>query len=230
MKTVFSLCLLIQSAFAATSGVVHHPAPKEPVYVKSDWYPTLKKTMAQPPLKGSAQQRADEEELLKFQKSRSQADCDQAKIEVLVSLQNFFGVPNGPVPEPTVKKLTPFFEQLRNDGDYFIQRLKVDYPRQRPFLYLSSLDPCVPKEVTGAYPSGHAVLSKLFALVLADLFPKQKEVLETRAHAIADHRILSGMHHRSDIDAGQRLATLVYEELKKSPKYQADFKKLQGQL
>ncbi len=198
--------------------------------MKSDFYPILKKTLAQPPQKGSDQQKADEEELLKLQESRSQADCDQAKFEVLVSLQNFFGVPNGPVPEPTVKKLAPFFEQLRNDGDYFIQRLKIDYPRQRPFLYLSSLNPCVPKEVTGAYPSGHAVLSKLFALVLADIFPKQKEVLETRAQAIADHRILSGMHHRSDVDAGRRLATLVYEELRKSPKYQVDLNKLLAQL
>lgn len=230
MKTLFFLCLFVQSAYTTPSGVVHHPAPKEPVYVKSDWYPTLKKTLAPLPSKGSPQQKLDEEELLKFQKSRSQADCEQAKIEVFVSLQNFFGAPNGPISESTARKLTPFFEQLRNDGDYFIQRLKKDYPRQRPFLYISGLEPCVPREVTGAYPSGHAVLSKLFALVLTDMFPNQKEVLETRAKLIADHRILSGMHHRSDIDAGRQLATLIYEELKKSPKYQSDFKRLQVQL
>ena len=84
----------------------------------------------------------------------------------------------------------------------------------------------MPKEVTGAYPSGHAVLSKLYALILTDLQPQLKEELEARAQQIADHRVLSGMHHRSDINAGRKVAELTYAKLKKSKKFLADLKKL----
>jgi acid phosphatase (class A) len=210
--------------------VVHHPAPKKPQYVGEDLYAGFKKQLPLPPSKGSEKQKQDEEELFQLQKTRTPEDCERAKSEIFVSLENFFGLPHGPVKKSDAQILTPFFEQIRNDGDYFIQKLKKDFPRQRPFLYLKEISPCVSKEVTGAYPSGHAVLSKLFALILGDFYPDQKEKLDARAKQIADDRILVGMHHRSDIEAGQSLAAIIYGEFKKSSKYSSEFKKLQDQL
>ncbi|MFN7685626.1 MAG: phosphatase PAP2 family protein [Oligoflexia bacterium] len=103
----------------------------------------------------------------------------------------------------------------------------AQYP---PFLYVKGLNPCVPKEVTGAYPSGHAVLSKLFSLVLSDFFPGKKDQLEARAKQIGDHRILSGMHHRSDVEVGRSIAILIYEEFKKSKSFLNDFEKTKTKL
>ncbi len=214
------------SVFAADTGVVHHPKPKEPIYIQSGWYSTLKPQIPTPPAEGSPGQKADEEGLFSAQKSRTPKDCDRAKTEVMVSVKSFFGAAFGPLTDTEAERLAPFFEQIRNDGDFFIQKLKVEFPRQRPFLYIKGIEPCVPKEVTGAYPSGHATLSKLYFLVLSELHPKLKEQLEIRSNQIAQDRVLSGMHHPSDIETGKKLGTLLFEEIKKSKKFQEDLKKL----
>lgn len=210
-------------AEAPDTGVVHHPEPKKPIYVSEEWYKTLKQELPHPPIKKSNKQKRDEKELHRLQKNRTEADCDAAKGEILVSLKAFYGTPGSPISDADIEKLSPFFEQLRNDADYFIQLLKKDFPRERPFLYVKGIEPCVAKEVTGAYPSGHAVLSRLFQHVLTDLYPEHKKYIKGRSKTIADHRVLVGMHHRSDIEAGQALANLIYKEFKKSDQYKKDF-------
>ena len=214
----------------ASDSVVHHPAPKDPIFVKKDLYTTVKAKLSAPPQPGSPAQKRDESGLLSSQKTRSQADCDAAKSEVMVSLGNFFGEASSPLKKTEIERLSPFFEQLRNDADYFIQRLKVDFPRQRPFLYLKDLTPCVPKEVTGAYPSGHAAISALYAQVLSDLFPQHKSYFAQRANVIAEHRVVAGMHHPSDIEAGSTLGRFIYEEFKKSTKYREAFERAKNSL
>jgi acid phosphatase (class A) len=221
LLSVFSISAITEAA----DQVVHHPVPKKPVFVSETWYESLKTSLPLAPLQNSAQQKSDEQELFKYQKTRKAADCEQAKVEVMVSLSNFFGSKGSPIPMADIEKLSPFFEQLRNDAHYFIQRLKKDFPRQRPFLYLKGLEPCVAKEVTGAYPSGHAVLAELFGLVLTDFYPEHKKFLETRAKKIAEHRVLAGMHHRTDIEAGTKLGALIYEQFKKSGVFQGEFTK-----
>lgn len=219
------IALFGANANAASDSVIH-PAPKTPRLMKANLLPEFKKGMTLPPVKGSEAQTADEVELLKRQKERDQKSCDRAQSEVFVSLASFYGQPYGPLSEAEVTSLAPFFDQVRNDGDYYIQLLKKEFPRQRPFLYMQDLTPCVPKEVTGAYPSGHATLAKLYALILSDLFPTQKKTFEERANVIATDRVLSGMHHPTDIQAGAQLGERLYQELKKSPSYQKLFKTL----
>ncbi len=228
MKSFIAGFLFLANGVVASAPTfVHHPTPTEPKFVRPDFYATVKQKLDPMPKKGSARQKRDERELASLQKSRTPAQCDQARSEVTLSLTGFFGTPHGPLPVAETQKLEPFFAQLRNDGDYFIQKLKVDYPRPRPFNYLP-LDPCVPREVTGAYPSGHAMLSELFALVLTDLYPKQKKALAARSRRIAHHRVLAGMHHPSDIEAGRKLAGLVYAEMKKSPEYRKALAEAKG--
>ena len=221
------LCLFILyfslSLSARDLGVVHHPVPKPPLYLKEGWYESLKAQFPPPPTLESVEQKHDEQELFKLQKERTPIDCERAKSEIFVSLKNFFGQEFGLLNEKDLEKLGPFFEQIRNDSDFFIQKLKVDYPRKRPFLYIQGLEPCIPKEVTGAYPSGHGVLSELYFLILSELFPNLKGKLEQRAHQIAQDRVIAGVHHPSDIEAGKKVALLIFNELKKSKEFQKAF-------
>lgn len=226
MLRFFLLAIAFSSHIALATpevGTVHHPAPKDPIYLSKGSYEAIKKTLPLPPKPKSKEQNEDEKTLIGFQESRSAQDCEAAKSEVLVSLKSFYGKPYGPLDDQRIEKLAPFFEQVRNDADYFIQRLKKDFPRKRPFLYMRALNPCVPREVTGAYPSGHAVLSKLFALILADFDSQARDQFEARSVEIGKHRVISGMHHPSDVEAGRALASLIYGQLKDSKRYQADF-------
>lgn len=227
---LFLICVIAIQVQATQSDVVHHPAPKEPQYIHSDWYESLKKKLPPPPAQNSDRQKQDEADLLSFQKKRTPQECERARREIFVSLGNFFGPPGALIDEASVKRLSPFFDGVRNDADYFIQKLKKDFPRQRPFLYIKGAEPCVSKEVTLAYPSGHSTLANLFAMILSDFYPSKQKELTSRARQIAEDRVLSGMHHTSDIDAGRELAQLIYFELKKSKKFVADFSQLKEQV
>lgn len=203
-----------------TPEVVIHPAPKPPKYIADDLLPEFRKKLELPPAAGSTAQKADEEELRMRQKTRSTEDCRRAESEVHVGLANFFGG-DKLITDEQVATLADDFEQFRNDTDYYIQALKKAFPRPRPFTYIQGLEPCVPREVTGAYPSGHAAIARLYALVLTDLYPKQKKAFAARAEVIATDRVTSGMHHPTDVRAGKKLGELVYAKLKASPAYRA---------
>ncbi len=231
INLIFNIVLAICfSPTAFGSDTVIHPTPKTPIFLSESIYTKLKSEVAEPPQPGSEAQLRDEAELFKAQLARTEEQCRQAEFVVLVSLKSFYGQPMGPLTDKEVIKLTSLFEQIRNDGDFFIQKMKVDFPRQRPFLYISGLEPCVRKEVTGAYPSGHAALSTLYALILSDLFPEHAAQFKQRADEIAQSRILSGMHHPSDIESGKELGAVLYKELKQSLKFKKALKEAKGTL
>ncbi len=225
MSSIVLFFLLFSFDIFADDAVVFHPAPTDPIFLNENFYGTVKKQIPAPPKSDDKLQKNDEKELVDFQKTRTEKDCDRAKGEVVVSLKNFFGLPHGVITDKEIEILGSFFEQIRNDGDFFIQKLKKDYARKRPYLYMKELNPCVRKEVTDAYPSGHAALSRLYAHILGDFYPQNKEKFITAANGIGKRRVISGVHHPTDIKGGQELGDLVYKELQKSEKYKIEFNK-----
>lgn len=209
-------------------GCAQKPASQVAVaksYMRSDLYSEFKTQIPDFPKKGSKEQLADEAELRKVQKSRTDADCKRAESEVVVTLQSFYGLPYGSLTEAQVKTLEPLFDQIRQEGGPYIGQTKKGYNRLRPYEYVKGLTPCVHKEPSLAYPSGHATLGELYGLVLADLMPQHKDVIIKRAEQIAQDRVLAGVHHPTDIQSGKKLGQLIYNELKKSPAYHEDIEK-----
>ena len=103
------------------------------------------------------------------------------------------------------------------------------YKRLKPFqvFHEASLKDDAEKAVsssTYAYPSGHAVRSWTYAFVLADVAPEYTDVLNKCANDYSMGRVIMGRHWKTDIDAGKMVAAKVYEQLKKSPAYQAQLK------
>jgi acid phosphatase (class A) len=182
------------------------------------------------PQKGSSAQSSDEAELRKFQKIRSIEDCKRANSEVIVTLQNFYGRPYGELTEKQVATLNPFFEEIRNEFGPYIGQLKKGYSRQRPYEYIKDLKPCVSKEASFAYPSGHATLAAFYGLILADLFPDRASQFQDRANVIARDRVIGGVHHPSDIEAGKKFGQMLYAELAKSKRYHEDVEKYRKAL
>jgi acid phosphatase (class A) len=217
----FFLCAACASTRAPEPppGYVLHEAPKEPKFLEVGFYEVIKAKLPPPPPANSLRQKSDEAKLLEAQNSRSPADCERANAEVRLSLSSFFGGEGGLLNPAEVSRLEPFLGQVRNDIDFFIQRLKNDFPRPRPFLYVDGVKPCVPKEVTQAYPSGHAAIARLQALVLGRIFPERSGAFYRRAKEIGQDRVLAGVHHPSDVAAGAQLAEEIYTELGKSGKF-----------
>lgn len=223
-SAVIFVFLSIQIGWAAEPEYAHHPEIKEPLFLNIDIYENLKNKLPPPPAEKSSAQIKDEKELFHFQKIRTDVDCEQARSEVPINLKTFFGGPKGSLSDGDIDKLTPFFAQLRNDSDFFIHKIKKEYPRQRPYDYIAGLNPCIAREKSLAYPSGHTALARVFSKVLGDLYPKEKAKLKKRADEIAKDRVLAGVHHPTDIDTGKALGDLLYQELKKSKAYESAYK------
>lgn len=181
------------------------------------------------PLRASARDQADFEQILREQARRSPSECRRAAVEVNVKLETFFGPAYGPLSREDERRLEPLFESVRADTDYFVQEAKKRWARPRPYHADPRVTPCVPLETTAAYPSGHAAISRVFAKVLARIHPAQAGTYLQRADQIAADRILAGVHHPSDIEAGKKLGDAVFEAMLAKPAFVHELKRLSAE-
>ena len=69
---------------------------------------------------------------------------------------------------------------------------------------------------TLSFPSGHATQSHLLANILSDMFPKHKKSFEKMADDISMSRMMAKVHYPSDIEAGKKMADVLYKQYKKN--------------
>ena len=100
-------------------------------------------------------------------------------------------------------------------------KLKDAIGRQRPFLSHRELKPCLPREYSESYPSGHSTWYVTTSLLLADLLPERKERLLQVGRQGMAARVTCGMHYPSDVEAGQRLAEAAALQIIGSPPVEA---------
>jgi acid phosphatase (class A) len=103
------------------------------------------------------------------------------------------------------------------------------YGRKRPPLIDARVKPCVPLEATASYPSGHSTRATVWALVLSEIFPDQKDALIARSRQIGDDRVLGGVHYPSDVEAGRTLAAAIVKDMLADPDFQAQLEKVKAE-
>lgn len=224
VKTPLVLALLFLTFAANAADYVKHQKPLDPIFLDKSFYSDLSKVLPPPPKDKSIEQEVDEQMLLYIQQSRTPSDCARAQSEVSVDFDAFFKEPDGPLTQGELDQIRTLISAIDRDAYYFVDKLKTEYPRRRPFLYIDGLKPCVPKEVTLSYPSGHAAVSALVAMVAGDIFPAKAEQLKRHAEMIAGDRVLGGVHHPSDIAAGKLIAIALYQKFQKNKSFQTAFK------
>ncbi len=186
-------------------------------------------TLPPPPAPGSPEDKADMKTLLDWQARRSEADCRAAVAQKDASFEEFFGDLK-PFPEPESPEAKTLLFRVFFDTDKIVSAEKDRYPRPRPFLENGELEPCLGRIPENAYPSGHAVLSRVYALLLSDLAPERAAEFIARGDRDALNRVIGGVHHPSDIEAGKLLGSEIYAEMKKNPDFIKDLGKVKAQL
>ena len=88
------------------------------------------------------------------------------------------------------------------------------------------LPSCTPKDEAalgkdGSYPSGHAAIGWMVALVLTDLAPDKTDPLLQRGYDFGQSRVLCRVHWQSDVDAGRLMASATFARLQSDPLFQA---------
>lgn len=182
-----------------------------------------------PPAEGSKAWARDFSALKSWQAVRTAEQCARANAAARASFEEFFG-DISPFPKPLPAEAAAILKRVQGETDGAAADVKDMFRRPRPFLKDPALDPCLGRVGGLAYPSGHATISRLFALLLADLVPSRKKEFFARADEAALDRVIGGVHHPSDIEAGKELAARLYKRYKKSPVFRADLKTLAGLL
>ena len=162
----------------------------------------------------------DFEVLRDWQKKRTKEQCLAADKQQFASIQELF---------PEYKD---FFDSLSVSDKKFLYRIyedahtininvKAHFTRPRPFLSDPGLQPCENIGRIGgyAYPSGHATMAGTFEGVMLAIDPENAEGIKAAVRQAGLNRIIAGVHHPTDITAGDGLGHEIYKEFEKNPEF-----------
>jgi hypothetical protein len=90
---------------------------------------------------------------------------------------------------------------------------KYAYWAPRPFMLDPDIKPVVTTPNHPSYPAAHACLSISVARMMGYLFPRDAEMYAALGEQAAESRMWAGIHYRSDIDAGRKLAIAVADKV-----------------
>jgi acid phosphatase (class A) len=179
-----------------------------------------------PPVENSVEDLADLEEVYNVQQKRTEADCKKSLLEESGLSTAFFGSAYGPLTDAEAEKLLAFQERLFNETKYFYKTLKDEHARLRPFNRDTRITPCIRRNTSLSYPSGHSTIAHLAARSFAMIYPEFEVQFLARAEEIAWGRVVGGVHHPLDTIAGKVLGILIFEELKKNQQFMTDLENL----
>lgn len=170
------------------------------------------------PAKGSMAEFNDFATILKFQLSRTEQDCAEAAADEKVSISHLFAGPRGPLTRSEAR-LTPRLALSMGEIGANILTAKNLYKRPRPYIANPLIRPCISKESSTAYPSGHTAFARTMAIILSRIYPEKSAALMKRADEVALNRVIGGVHHPTDIIAGKKLGDAIAAEALMSPAF-----------
>jgi acid phosphatase (class A) len=228
LRTFLALALSVCGAAAQAPHIGPVQEVRPPSYIDGE---ELAASLAfpSPPEPGSRRDRADFAGLHAWQIQRTEAECARARSEKNPTYEAFFG-DSGPYDLPLSRSVKLIFLGVAADVGVTVTALKHRYKRKRPFKRDRTLKPCIPEPGGKAYPSGHAALGRVYALMLADLVPARRTDYRFRGDEIALDRVIAGVHHPTDIEAGKYLGDEIYARLRKNSAFKKAMKRLRSKL
>lgn len=186
-------------------------------------------SLAAPPAVNSVEEKKDYNTLFAEQKQRTYAQCAHGNYQTLPTFHILFGAGIGIFSADlltfeeydSVKQvMKKVYDLTSKVSSAFKQR----FHRARPYQKLKDLQPCLIKPgYDDSYPSGHAALGAIGGCLLAQRFPAKAESAEAQGRLVGELRVTGGVHHPTDIAAGQRLAQQICDRLLSDPAFRKDF-------
>ena len=175
-----------------------------------------------PPRATSYRDRLDLSDAVARQASMTPAQVAQAQKSYAFNVFYFSDIMGPKFTPKNYPKTAAFFTKLAATANVVIVGLKNHYARERPFqAHPDQIKLLVRNEPGYSYPSGHTTRGRLFALVLGELCPEKQQALEKSGEQVGVDRILAGEHYRTDLEAGHRLARMMFLQLQKDPDFLA---------
>jgi acid phosphatase (class A) len=182
--------------------------------------------IGQPPAENSKIHTDEISKMVDLQTARTPDEETRCKSEVGVSpfvfheiVGSWFNAQNLPQTNALLRKVTREATQICDVP-------KQKWHRVRPPVANPQIHPCVPLEKTGSFPSGHATRGIVWATVVAEIFPDDRDKIMAVGKRIGDDRVLAGMHYPTDVAAGQKLGAAIAEKLLADPDFVQELNKV----
>ena len=178
---------------------------------------------APPPANDSPQTRAELDELLSIQASRTSAAQAAARADRKKDIEQFYAaLAVDTAAAGRLSALREFMERVESDVSLYVRAAKHRFVRSRPYVLEARLAPCIDDVADNqSYPSGHATYGFTVALLLADMVPERRQELLARADEFGHHRMTCAVHYASDIAAGRAGAEWLVSEMEKGADFRA---------
>ena len=190
----------------------------------------LTKFLAPPPANDSAQTKTELAEILTIQVTRTPEMVARAQADAEENVWRFADVLGPKFTKEALPKTEAFFARVAETEGAVVDPAKDVWKRPRPHLYSNLVKPVVPLSKSGSYPSGHATVGTLMAIVLSNMVPEKRAELMARGWEYANNRVIGGIHYRSDIEAGRIAGSLIAEAIWSQADFAAEFAAAKAEL
>jgi acid phosphatase (class A) len=180
---------------------------------------------------GTEADRAQQDVVLRAQRTATPERIEQAKHDVDESLDTMFGAVLGkPLPAASLPATAKLFDRIGETEEVVVSGTKKAFQKLRPYLSNSEIKPLVRPSVSGSYPSGHTTHVTVAAIVLGEIVPEKRDAIWRRAGDYAWSRVIGGMHYPNDLDGGRLAGTAIAVALQSRPEFKADFQAARREL
>lgn len=137
--------------------------------------------------------------------------------------------PSGILTSSEIATVQPFLDAVSKKVSGVAGVFKKEYSRPRPYNENDKIQPCADKPGgSTAYPSGHATEGAVDACVLGQIFPDRAQKLTDWGQYVGELRVIAGVHHPTDVAAGQALAASICSWLLEQGDFNAEVSKLRS--
>ena len=225
---LFLLALVVTLPLRAAPAA----APAQVSYL-ADSHTDVLSLLAPPPAAGSAEDKADLETAYAVASAATPEEVAAAKDAVKLTVFHFAPA-IGPWFQPgKLPKLEALFKEIEVESKAVTSKGKKHWQRQRPYIVDPVRFPHAvehEKPTDYSYPSGHSTRGTVYALVLAELFPAQREALIAKGREIGWGRVQGGVHYPTDVYAGRVLGQALARDFLASPSFQNDLAEVKAEL
>ena len=219
----FSVLVLASSMFCAVGA---NAAMLDPTTIQPGQF------LPPPPAEGSADAKAEMKEVNDIIARSSAAEIAAAAKDDADESPDIFNSAIGfdVMTRPETLKLLKMVA-AEEEGDTKVA--KTFFHRKRPWVIDPAVKTCTAEklnQVPNSYPSGHASLGYSLGVVLTHVVPEKSQAIMARASEYAEHRLVCGMHFRSDVAASQQYGTVLALRLMEDPAFMAQMDKAKAEL
>ena len=221
------VCLLVPALLLMLAGLKAAAEPSCP-----DPAVPVAALLMPPPKHDSAQTKAELQELLRLQESRTSQQVEHVRGDDRRTVERFLhGM--GIKVEQLSNSTAHFFDCIGAAVEKTVREAKTTFARTRPYRLheskLHTLKKLSDRDST-SYPSGHATYGTVVGLVVVEMLPEKKEEIYKRIQDYGYSRLVSGAHFRSDIYAGNVAGAAIAASLLNNESFRDELKQVKVEL